>query len=155
MDDLFFDEQLLYDDIKSNLEATFNTPEWKKQFGGRKVEFYNSLKIDKPKFPAVYIQITNSYPVDEMRTSAQVEPYTRFEIEIQTFTQEVQIDNMRVSKERIGILLNAEIKRVIARIYRLNCTRNGSIPNIDSNIHRRILNYTGIVDNKTKMIYNI
>lgn len=155
MDDIFFDETELIEDIKSKLKQAFNTVEWKKMFGNRKVVFYDSLFIEKPSFPCIYISCVSNNPENNKRTSEQVELYTRFEIEIETYNQEADINGEKVSKEKFAIIFNREIKRVIAEHYRMNLTNARPIPNMDSNICRRMLSYTGIIDNRTKMIYNI
>lgn len=153
MDELIFDEQELIDEIKIEIENTFNTNEWKKMFGNKKMKIYNSLTIDKPSFPCIIVTVIEAIPNLQMRTSRQVEEYTNFVVEIETYNQAVEVDYKKISKEELGIKINNALRLALNKRFRFEITSNEPLMNIDSTIYRRRIVVRGIMDNKNKKIY--
>lgn len=144
-----FDEQYVWDYIKSGLEKVFNTPEWKKLFGGKKMKFVDDNFGQQPSFPVIYIEITDFYEPDEFHDSEKVENFTRFSFDIEQYNQAVS----PLTKKQLGRKINMQIAETIKDILNPHITSNGEISSPDDTIYRRSIQGYCIINNKTKIFF--
>lgn len=144
-----FDEQALIDLIEGVIKDAFNTSEFATLFGGNKMQIYNSITVEKPKFPAVVVSIRNAVPYEQFNTASDCEHYSTFTIEIEHYNQAVGSN----SKEKIGRIINKTIKDAIQTAHQLLFVYNEELASPDRTIYRRLLRINGVFDNATQTFY--
>lgn len=147
---LTFDELSMLDAFKSTIENAFSTSSWYNLFGKKKPRIYYSLTEARQNtaFPCFVITMSST-PAQGLVNSSQVEQYSSVIITIEQFNQEVGTNG----KERLGIMINHELKKVLQETYKVKIISNNELLNIDSTIYRRQIICSIIFDNKNQIIY--
>lgn len=144
-----FDEQYVYDFIKQGLDEKFDTAEWKKKFGGKKVKFSEDNFGQSTSFPVIYINIEDCYEDNRTHDSSQIEHYTQFFFAVECYNQAVG----NVSKKRLGREINAEIVETLRELLNPHITSNSEILSPDDTIYRRRIDGYCTMNNETKIFF--
>lgn len=146
-----FDELYVTDLIKNAIKKAFNTPEWKKSFGGKTLKIVEDSFGETTTFPVVYVEVDNPQIADGTYDSDQRERYTKFWFEVDSYNQSVE--KTGESKTRLGIRINQEIVRVLQEELNPHITENSRIDGPDSSVYRRKIEGYCNIDNNKKIFY--
>lgn len=144
-----FDEQWVWDYIKNGIAKAFNTREWKAQFGGKKMAFYDEYAGFEPSFPCIYIEIENGIEPYQFHDSSHQEKYTEFNFTIECYNQA----NEHLTKTKLGRMINVRLKEVLMDLFNPHISENSELPSPDETVYRRIISGRSTIDNKNKIFY--
>lgn len=136
--DEVFDE--IYESIALALEDTELNP-----YGATILSYVPSQRFDE--FPVIVLSQLD-YRLDR-ESLGKTEKKHAFTIEAQIFS----IDNATDNRRTIGNNIANIVEDVIQNNYGLTLDMSSVIPNLDENIYRIMLRFTGLIDDDTKIIY--
>lgn len=122
---------------------------WYNLFGGRDMQYYESLDKSDFQFPCFSLEL---YPRTDTRYihSTEIEQFSYVSFYLQVFNVRVDED----SKENIGMQINYLIKKTLQKEFKVVITENQSIPNLyDTQVYRRIIRGSFGFDNKNNVFY--
>ena len=136
--DEVFDE--IYEAIALKLEDSELNPD-----GAIILSYVPSKEFDA--YPVVVLSQLN-YRLDR-ETLGKTEKKHAFTIEAQIFS----IDKPLKNRREIGNNIANIVEDVIQNDYGLTLDMSNAIPNLDENIYRIMMRFTGLIDDDTKIIY--
>lgn len=121
---------------------------WYNLFGNRDIKIYESHEIDNTKFPCFVIAMF-SMPYQRNIHSSEIEQFSSVSLRIEAYNQKVG----NIGKEKLGIIINNHLKRVLQKTFKLLITNNRALPYEDNSIYRRVIDARFVFDNKNKIFY--
>lgn len=122
---------------------------WYNLFGGRDMQYYESLDESDYQFPCFTLDFYPRIDIQKIH-STEIEQFTYVSFYLQTFNVRAGED----SKERIGTQINYFIKQTLQKEFKVVITENQQIPNLyDKQVYRRIIRGSFGYDNKNDIIY--
>lgn len=151
-----FDELSMLNQFKTVILNAFEQDDthtekyWYNLFGKKKPRVYYSITEarESTAFPCFVVRMT---PLPNVGTihSSEVEQYTRVDIAIEQYNQQVG----NIGKEELGIMINHRLKSVLQSTFKVRITQNNELMNINSTIYRRIIRCSIVYDNINEIIY--
>lgn len=148
--------EALEDDIRAIIKSTLRDDSILEQFGS---EIYVlPMNVDftpKTSLPAVWITVERNGVYERAQEDIQVEPYSRFNVVIETYTtgDESRRLNIQLAQYVINILqTNQQIGHFYNRGLKLEQERE--LSSIVSGVNRRLIRFTGLMDNEHMLILN-
>jgi len=130
----------IYDTLSEALEDSELNPD-----GASILSYVPSYEFSE--FPLIVLNQFN-YSLDK-ETLSKTEKKHSISIEAQIFSIDTATDNRR----KVGNRLADLVEGVIQDEYGFTLNMSSVIPNLNENIHRIMLRFTGLVDDDTKIIY--
>nr|DAK86204.1 MAG TPA: hypothetical protein [Caudoviricetes sp.] len=152
---LHFDIELLETDLRDTIKKNIKNKEVIEKFGEIHLVPIDSDFNSQIKIPAVWIEVQNDGPYVQAQEDIEIEPYSRFSVMLETYTngKNRRTMNMRLARFIENILqTNQQLKNYYNRGLNLEYDRELSTP--IENANRRQARLSGIVDNARKLIYN-
>lgn len=152
---LYFDAELLEDDIRKIIKSSIKTKDAIDMFGEIHVIPKDSDLNSKTLFPAVSIDIYKNGPYTPTQEDVELEPYSRFNVIIETYTtgSNRRSLNMKLAQFMIYILqTNQQLTNYYNRGLKLDQERE--VSTFIEGANRRLIRFSGVVDNASKLIYN-
>lgn len=152
---LHFDIELLETDLRDIIKKGIRKKDVIEQFGEIHLIPIDSDFNSQIKIPAVWIAVQNDGPYAQAQEDIEVEPYSRFSVILETYTngKNRRTMNMRLARFIENLLqTNQQLKHYYNRGLRLDYDRE--LSSVIENANRRQARLSGIVDNASKLIYN-
>lgn len=152
---LYFNAELLEDDLRKIIKSSVKTKDAIDMFGEIHVIPKDSDLNSKTLFPAVSIDIYKNGPYTPTQEDVEVEPYSRFNVIIETYTtgSNRRSLNMKLAQFMIYILqTNQQLTNYYNRGLKLDQERE--VSTFIEGVNRRLIRFSGVVDNASKLIYN-
>ena len=154
--DIVFDEEQFTNDIKDKIKLGFKNDtntNWFNIFGNKEINF--SLIEDKfsDTFPTIDIEVIG-IPYERSMDSVQVANHTQFTIDIYIYNKEGKNGKEKINRKTLSMRIAKMINYIIQTNYGLVASSDSYLPNQDPTICRRLISYSGVIDNKTKSIFN-
>ena len=107
---------------------------------------------DSVSLPAIFITIDDAVNDNGNSNSSQIQQYTRFSVSFEIFTKELNDLSLQKSSTAISEYI---IKNFQLKFGCMILTQNKRLPNIDMTVARRIVTFSGKINNQTNQIYSI
>lgn len=148
MSKIIFNELNMIDLLKAELLNAFNTDVWKETLENEML-FVNSNSGTSSTFPVTYMEIIDPVMAQATNDSSGDELYTQFRFSIEQYNIEVE----GYDEVTLGIMINHETKKTLLEKSGLVITSNRQVPSQYEGVYRRVIEGTGIYNNKTKIFY--
>ena len=153
---IVFDEEQFTNDIKDKIKLGFKNDtntNWFSVFGNKEINF--SIVEDKfsDTFPTIDIEVTG-IPYERSMDSGQVANHTQFTIDIYVYNKEGKNGKEKINRKVLSMRMAKMINYIIQTNYGLVANSDSYLPNQDPSVCRRLITYTGVIDNKNKYIFN-
>lgn len=150
------DLETLEDDLREVIKSTLRNESIITEFGA---EIYVlPMNVDftpKTNLPAIWITVERNGTYEKTQEDIQVEKDSRFNVVVETYTtgDESKRLNIRLAQYVINILqTNQKLSHFYNRGLRLEQERE--LSSIVSGVNRRVIRFTGLMDNEHKLILN-
>lgn len=156
MNDIVFDEEQFTKDIQNKIRQGFKNDKetnWFSVFGNKEINF--SIIEDKfsDTFPTIDIEVIGT-PYERSMDSVQVANHTQFTIDIYVYNKEGKNGKEKINRKILSMRISKMINYIMQKSYGLIASSDSYLPNQDPSICRRLISYSGVIDNKNKCIYN-
>lgn len=152
---LYLDLLLLEDDLRDVIKAGIKTTHAKQRFGKIHLVPQDSDLNTDTLFPAIWITVAKNGPYTPTQEDIEVEPYTRFSVTVETYTtgNDRRTKNVALA-QYVAYLLQRrqQLDNFFTRGLRLDQERE--LTSFIEGVNRRVLRFSGIVDNEHKLILN-
>ena len=152
---LYLDAELLEDDLRDIIKSSVRSKDSINMFGEIHILPKDSDLNSDTLFPAVYIYITKNGPYTQAQEDIEVEPFSRFNVVVETYTtgSNRRSLNMKLAQFMIYILqTNQKLKNYYNRGLKLD--QEQELSSFIEGVNRRLIRFSGVVDNASKLIYN-
>lgn len=154
MNKLYLDEDLLEDDLRKVLRVAIKSDEAKAEFGTIHLIGKDSDFNQDTHFPAISLSLTKNAPLANFQTDIDIEPYTRFSVTVETYTsgKNRRSTNIRLAQFVTFVLqLRLQLDNYYTRGLQLD--QEQELSSFVDNVNRRVLRFSGAVDNASKLIF--
>ena len=153
--DLYFDAQMLENDLRSIIKKNLRLTSAIEQFGEVHLIPQDSDLNSKTLFPAVWISVSHNGPYTPAQEDTEVEPYSRFNVTVETYTtgSNRRSLNMKLAQFMIYIL---QTRQQLTNYYNrgLKIDQHRELSSFVDGANRRMIRFSGVVDNASKLILN-
>lgn len=152
---LFFNIELFENDLRKIIKSGIKKSAIRKDFGDIHLIPLESDFNEDTKFPAIWITVSKNGPYAPAQEDIEVEPLTRFNVTVETYTsgKNKRSANMRLAKFVTYLL---QTRQKLEHYYNrgLKLDQEVELSSFVADVNRRVLRFSGIVDNASKLIYN-
>lgn len=152
---LYLDLQLLEDDLRDAIKAGIKTSYAKQNFGKIHLIPQDSDLNTDTLFPAVWITVSKNGPYTKAQEDIEVEPFSRFNVTVETYTSgnNRRTKNVALAQYITSLLQNRQqLRNYFNRGLKLDQERG--LTSLIEDVDRRIIRFSGVVDNEHKIILN-
>lgn len=153
---LYLDIETLEDDLRAILKSSLRDKDIINHFGSEIYVVPMNVDITpKTSLPAVYIQLQKNGVYGNTQEDIQVEPYSRFDVIVETYTtgDDKRRKNIQLAEIVTAILqTNQQLTHYYNRGLRLEQQRE--LSSIIAGVNRVQIRFSGVVDNEHKLILN-
>ena len=152
---LFFDIEKFENDLRKIIKSSIKASAIRRDFGEIHLIPMESDFNEDTKFPAVWITVSKDGPYTPAQEDIEVEPLTRFSVTVETYTsgKNRRSLNMKLARLMTSILqTRQQLENYYNRGLRLD--QEVELSSFVADVNRRVLRFSGIVDNASKLIYN-
>lgn len=152
---LFFDIELFESDLRKIIKNGIKNSAIRNDFGDIHLIPLESDFNEDTKFPAIWITVSKNGPYSPAQEDIEVEPLTRFSVTVETYTsgKNRRSSNMKLAKFVTYIL---QTRQQLEHYYNrgLKLDQEVELSSFVANVNRRVLRFSGVVDNASKLILN-
>lgn len=155
VNDLYFDAELLENDLNDIIKSAKKDKSIIKKFGEIHLIPPDSDLNAESQYPAAFVEVHKNGPYTPAQEDIQVEPISRFSVTVETYTSgsNRRSLNMKLAQFMISVLqTNQQLKHYYNRGLRLD--QETELSSFVDGVNRRVIRFSGIVDNASKLIYN-
>lgn len=153
---LYLDIETLEHDLRAILKSSLRNKDIINHFASEIYVVPMNVDITpKTSLPAVYIQLQKNGGYGNTQEDIQVEPYSRFDVIVETYTtgDDKRRKNIQLADIVTAILqTNQQLTHYYNRGLKLEQDRE--LSSIISGVNRRQIRFSGLLDNERKLILN-
>ena len=153
--ELFFDIEKFENDLRKIIKSGIKKSAVRREFGDIHLIPLESDFNEDSKFPAVFITVNKSGPYTPTQEDIEVEPYSRFNVTVETYTSGKNRRSLNIKLARLMTSI-LQTRQKLDNYYNrgLRLDQEIELSSFVADVNRRVLRFSGIVDNASKLIYN-
>lgn len=152
---LYLDLELLENDLRKIIKSGIKTTSARSEFGQIHLVPQDADLTTDTKFPAIWITVAKNGPYTPAQEDIEVEPYSRFNVTVETYTSgnNKRTKNVKLAQYITYILQTRQkLDNYFNRGLRLDQERE--LTSFIDDVNRRVLRFSGVIDNEHKLILN-
>lgn len=152
---LYLDLELLENDLRKIIKSGIKTTSARSEFGQIHLVPQDADLTTDTKFPAIWITVNKNGPYTPAQEDIEVEPYSRFNVTVETYTSgnNKRTKNVKLAQYITYILQTRQkLDNYFNRGLRLDQERE--LTSFIDDVNRRVLRFSGVIDNEHKLILN-
>ena len=152
---LYLDLELLENDLRKIIKNGIKKSSTRRDFGQIHLIPQDADLNTDTKFPAIWITVSKNGPYTPTQEDIEVEPYSRFNVTVETYTSgnDKRTKNVRLARYITSILQERQkLDTFYTRGLKLDQERE--LTSFIDDVNRRLIRFSGITDNEHKLILN-